>query len=36
MNLPYCSGNRIIWRIEFKPMEGKGSRLYRVRAMNDL
>ena len=29
MNLPYGSGRRIIWRIEFQPMEGKGSRLYR-------
>ena len=30
MNLPYCSGKRIIWCIEFQPMEGKGSRLYRL------
>ena len=30
VNLPYWSGKRIIWRIEFKLMEGKGSRLYRL------
>ena len=34
--MPYCSGKRIIWRIEFQPVEGKGSRLYRSWAMNDL
>ena len=28
-HLYYAHEKRIIWRIKFKPMEGKGSRLYR-------